>query len=141
MKRLEGYKHTSWSSLYKSMTRKIDTQSCIRNVKCVSCVPFWNVCHPEACFRLAWCTVLKKCAFLKHVSDWHRANFVISRADDNMSVLTVTFEVALLLVTEKQTNKYRNAAWPSLVLHVSQIWQLSITTACKHGVIPLSHRF
>ena len=39
---------------------------------------------------------------------------------------------------------FKSTSWPgvpSLVLHVSQIWQLSITTACKHGVIPLSHRF
>ena len=30
------------------------------------CVPFWNICHPETCFRLAWCALLKKRAFLKH---------------------------------------------------------------------------
>ena len=46
------------------------------------------------------------CAILKHVSDLHRANFIISRADDNMSFLTITFEVALLLLLKnKQTNK------------------------------------
>ena len=33
-------------------------------------LPFWNMCHPETCFRFAWCAVRKKCAFLKHVSDF-----------------------------------------------------------------------
>ena len=28
-----------------------------------------------------------------------------------------------------------NLMGSSLVSHISQIWQLSITTACKHGVI------
>ena len=26
-------------------------------------VPLWNVCHPETCFRLAWCTILKNMHF------------------------------------------------------------------------------
>ena len=47
----------------------------------------------------------EKCAFLKHVSDWHRANFVISRADDNMSFLTMTFKVALLLLLKNKERK------------------------------------
>ena len=63
-------------------------------------VPSWNM------FQIGMACRFEKCAFLKHVSDWHRANFVISRADDNMSFLTITFEVALAtFVTEKQTNK------------------------------------
>ena len=27
------------------------------------CVPFWNTCHPETCFRLAWCAILKNVHF------------------------------------------------------------------------------
>ena len=42
---------------------------------------------------------------------------------------------------ESLTNTCKAKGRASLVLHVSQIWALSITTACKHGVIPLSHRF
>ena len=38
-----------------------------------------ETCHPETCFRLSWCAILKKFAFLQHVSDWHCANFVISK--------------------------------------------------------------
>ena len=42
---------------------------------CVCCVPFWITCHPEACFRLAWCAYVacrsESRAVLKHVSDWH----------------------------------------------------------------------
>ena len=40
---------------------------------CVCCVPFWNMCHPETCFRLAWCAVLKSLhgTNLKHVSEMH----------------------------------------------------------------------
>ena len=73
-------------------------------------------------FQIGMVCRFEKCAFLKHVSDWHRANFVISRADDNMSFLTITFEVALLLLLKKQKQnetkqnktkqKQRNAAWP-----------------------------
>ena len=96
----------------------------IRPTRAYVCVPFWNMCHPETCFRLACCTCrfekcffffffffyspvrFEKCSFLKHVSDWHPANFVISRADHNMSFLTITFEVALLLLLKnKQTKK------------------------------------
>ena len=44
--------------------------------------------------------------FLKHVSDWHRTNFVISGADNNMFLKVIVFEVALhLLLKNKQTNK------------------------------------
>ena len=57
-------------------------------------------------FQIGMVCRFEKCAFLKHVSDWHRANFVVSRADDNMSILTITFEVALLLLLKnEQTNK------------------------------------
>ena len=31
--------------------------------ECICCVPFWNLCHPETCFRLALCAVLKKVSF------------------------------------------------------------------------------
>ena len=31
------------------------------------------MCHPEKCFSLEWC------AILEHVSDWHCANFVLSK--------------------------------------------------------------
>ena len=64
----------------------------------------------------------EKCAFLKHVSDWHRANFVISRANDNMSFLTITFKVALLLLLKnKQTNKEMQ---PGLTFSLTLIFML-----------------
>ena len=73
-------------------------------------VPSWNM------FQIGMVCRFEKCAFLKDVSDWHRANFVISRADDNMSFLIITFEVALLLLleneqTNKQTKKCSLAFW------------------------------
>ena len=64
--------------------------------------------HVPSCnmFQIGMVCRSEKCVFLKHVSDWHPANFVISRADDNMSFLTITFEVALLLLLKnKQRNK------------------------------------
>ena len=30
---------------------------------CMCCVPLWNMCHPETCFRLAWCAILKNVHF------------------------------------------------------------------------------
>ena len=75
---------------------------------CVSCRS--ETCRPETFFRLAWCAVLQKCAFLKPISDWHRANFVISRADNNVFYThLIAFEVTLhLLLKNKQTKKQTN---------------------------------
>ena len=60
---------------------------------------------PRNMFQIGMVCRSKKCAFLKHVSVWHRANFVISK----MAIclfLTITFEVALLLLLKnKETNK------------------------------------
>ena len=37
---------------------------CVNNMtKRTRCVPFWNMCHPETCFRLAWCAGLKNVHF------------------------------------------------------------------------------
>ena len=103
-------------------------------------VPSWNI------FQIGLVCRSEKCAFLKHVSDWHHANFVISRADDNMSFLTITFEVALrLLLKNKQTNKQRHAAWPYFwspltnfyasgpcIYHATSIWQTLHGADLKH---------
>ena len=56
-------------------------------------------------FQIGMVCHFEKCAFLKHVSDWRRANFVISRADNNKSFLTITFEVALLLLLKTKQRK------------------------------------
>ena len=99
-------------------------------------VPSWNM------FWIGMVCCSEKCAFLKHVSDWHRADFVISRADDNMSFLTITFEVALFLLLK---NKQTNAAWPYFwslftnfyasgpcIYHATSIWQSLHGTNLKH---------
>ena len=36
---------------------------CVYFCFCVCCVPFWNMCHSETCFRLAWCVILKNVHF------------------------------------------------------------------------------
>ena len=43
-------------------------------------VPSWNM------FQIGMVRRFEKCAFLKYVLDWPSTNFVISRADDNMSL-------------------------------------------------------
>ena len=50
------------------------------------CEPFWNLFHSElkACFKFAIVCRSEKFVILKHVSDWYYANFVISRADNNV---------------------------------------------------------
>ena len=100
--------------------------------------PSWNI------FQIAMVCRFEKCAFLKHVSDWHRANFVISRADDNMSFLiTTVFEVALLLLLKnKQTNKRSLAYFWSLftnlyasepcIYHATLIWRSLHGANLKH---------
>ena len=54
----------------------------------VCCVPFWNMCHPETCLRLASCVILKRCTNLKHilhpVSHWNCANSGISKTTCQM---------------------------------------------------------
>ena len=67
-------------------------------------VPFWNI------FQIGMVCLSEKYAFLKNVSDWHRANFVISRVDSKMSIKTRCIWSSLAFITEKQTN----AAWPYL---------------------------
>ena len=44
-----------------------------------------------------------------------------------------------LVPVERWSVSQKKKTQASLVSHAWQIWQLSITTACKHGVIPLSH--
>ena len=36
---------------------------CLAGSKHVCCMPFWNMCHPETCFRLAWWALLKNMYF------------------------------------------------------------------------------
>ena len=42
---------------------KMDVRSYSVSLHRVWCVPFWNMCQPETCFRLAWCAVLKNVYF------------------------------------------------------------------------------
>ena len=48
---------------------------------CVCCVPIWNM------FQIVMVCQSEKCAFLKHVSDWHKVNFVISKPHVTCKVL------------------------------------------------------
>ena len=68
----------------------------------------WYMCHPETCFRLAWCAVLKNAHFW-YVSDWNRTSFVLARADTNV-FLTHCIWSRPTFIIDKQTN----AAWPYL---------------------------
>ena len=63
------------------------------------------MCQPKTFFRLAWCAVLKKIAFLKLRLDWHCATFVISRGENDMSFYLITSEVTLPFSLKKQANK------------------------------------
>ena len=77
--------------------------------------------------------------------NWHRANFVISRADDNMSFLIITFEVALLLLLKnKQTKKEMQSgltfglfftnfyASGPCIYHATSIWRSLHGAYLKH---------
>ena len=54
------------------------------------CVPFWNMYQPETFFRLAcwarcWAVLFWKMCISETCLDSHRTNFVIQRADNNIS--------------------------------------------------------
>ena len=77
-----------------------------------------ETCYPETCIRLASCAVLKKkCAILKHASDWCCANIVISRADNNV-FLTHCIWSSPKFITKK-TNKSSSLVSLLVSLHYS----------------------
>ena len=86
-----------------------ETCAILRNVSDLYCVPFWNMCHSEAYFRLA---LWKLC----HIENRQQFVFLIH------------LEIDLHLLLKKQTNKQTIAvAWPYFwslytILYASQNW-------------------
>ena len=81
------YSLSYWMSTKVCMLPFSQIEYKMRSIAFTCCLPFCNMCHSEICFRLAWCRS-EKCIVLKHASNWHNANFVISRADNNSLCLS-----------------------------------------------------
>ena len=63
---------------------------------CVCCVPFWNMCHPETFFRLAWCAVLKNMHF------WYTFQICIEGRKQYVCLTQYIWRSPFLLLKNKQ---------------------------------------
>ena len=80
---------------------------------CVACrsESFWNMCHPEICFRLTSCAVLKNVPFWNILPLNAVQTLSYVGQTTMMSFLLIVFEVALyLLLKNKQANKCSSLA-------------------------------
>ena len=102
------------------------------------------MCHPETCFRLAWCAVLKNVHFW-NMFQIGTVQTLSYRGQTTICLFNHFIWSRPTFVTEKQTKKERNAAWPYFwsiftnfyasgpcIYHATSIWRSLHGAYLKH---------